>query len=225
VVICFGMSIINQCSSTNYLDSWPCLYKWLNASNNKSLSCPVCKAGIEKDKIIPIYGRGGSTSSQKSANIHSAPSSSNEDDNNNNSEQSATTTTTATHSEIPNRPRGQRPQATPNPNYNPFASQQQHFPFQNAFGIGGGAHTGPMMGNFQFAEGFSFFPFFGFHTATWSNFRNQSSTTTTTSATNNQQQQAVNDRDLFDDDALQRHFLSRLLCLLGVLVILTILFM
>lgn len=37
--------------------SWPCLHQWLETRPNKQ-TCPVCKAGISKDQVVPIYGRG-----------------------------------------------------------------------------------------------------------------------------------------------------------------------
>lgn len=37
--------------------SWPCLHQWLETRPNRQ-TCPVCKAGISKDKVVPIYGRG-----------------------------------------------------------------------------------------------------------------------------------------------------------------------
>ena len=37
--------------------SWPCLHQWLETRPNRPM-CPVCKAGISKDKVIPLYGRG-----------------------------------------------------------------------------------------------------------------------------------------------------------------------
>lgn len=33
------------------------LSQWLETRPNRS-SCPVCKAGISRDKVIPLYGRG-----------------------------------------------------------------------------------------------------------------------------------------------------------------------
>ncbi|KAA0193409.1 hypothetical protein HAZT_HAZT000213 [Hyalella azteca] len=42
--------------------SWPCLHQWLELRpNNKT--CPVCKAAISRDKVIPLYGRGADSSS------------------------------------------------------------------------------------------------------------------------------------------------------------------
>ncbi|KAI5721278.1 hypothetical protein M8J77_018460 [Diaphorina citri] len=38
---------------------WPCLHQWLETCPNRQ-TCPVCKAAIDKDKVIPVYGRGGS---------------------------------------------------------------------------------------------------------------------------------------------------------------------
>ena len=40
-----------------YFASWPCLHQWLETRRSRQ-TCPVCKAGISKDKVIPIYGRG-----------------------------------------------------------------------------------------------------------------------------------------------------------------------
>lgn len=37
--------------------SWPCLHQWLETRSSRQV-CPVCKAVISKDKVIPIYGRG-----------------------------------------------------------------------------------------------------------------------------------------------------------------------
>lgn len=39
--------------------SWPCLHQWLETRPNKQM-CPVCKAAISKEKVIPLYGRGSS---------------------------------------------------------------------------------------------------------------------------------------------------------------------
>lgn len=39
--------------------SWPCLHQWLETKPTRQV-CPVCKAAISRDKVIPLYGRGGS---------------------------------------------------------------------------------------------------------------------------------------------------------------------
>lgn len=35
------------------------MHQWLETRPNRQ-SCPVCKAAISRDKVIPLYGRGGS---------------------------------------------------------------------------------------------------------------------------------------------------------------------
>lgn len=38
--------------------SWPCLHQWLETKPNRQV-CPVCKAAINREKVVPLYGRGG----------------------------------------------------------------------------------------------------------------------------------------------------------------------
>ncbi|KAI0226698.1 RING-type domain-containing protein [Lamellibrachia satsuma] len=52
-------AVVSMCG---HLFCWPCLHQWLETRPNRQL-CPVCKAGISKDKVIPLYGR-GSTNQQ-----------------------------------------------------------------------------------------------------------------------------------------------------------------
>ena len=40
-----------------HLFCWPCLYQWLQI-HSISKECPVCKAGVVEEKVIPLYGRG-----------------------------------------------------------------------------------------------------------------------------------------------------------------------
>ncbi|GAB5362273.1 hypothetical protein AAMO2058_000783300 [Amorphochlora amoebiformis] len=39
-----------------HLYCWPCIYKWISCS--KKGECPVCKASVSAENVIPIYGRG-----------------------------------------------------------------------------------------------------------------------------------------------------------------------
>lgn len=59
LVICLAQlasePVVTLCG---HLYCWPCLYRWLQVQNN-CRTCPVCKAGVDRDKVIPIYGRGG----------------------------------------------------------------------------------------------------------------------------------------------------------------------
>jgi len=47
-------AVVSMCG---HLFCWPCLHQWLETRPNRQI-CPVCKAGISKDKVIPLYGRG-----------------------------------------------------------------------------------------------------------------------------------------------------------------------
>lgn len=47
-------AVVSYCG---HLFCWPCLHQWLETRPNRQV-CPVCKAGISKDKVIPLYGRG-----------------------------------------------------------------------------------------------------------------------------------------------------------------------
>eukprot|EP01138_Halocafeteria_seosinensis_P006111 gb/GECG01006248.1/.p1 GENE.gb/GECG01006248.1/~~gb/GECG01006248.1/.p1 ORF type:complete len:201 (+),score=22.47 gb/GECG01006248.1/:1-603(+) len=48
--------VVTQCG---HLYCWSCLFRWIQAGKN---TCPVCKAGVTTDNVIPIYGKGGSQS-------------------------------------------------------------------------------------------------------------------------------------------------------------------
>ncbi|XP_046738816.1 E3 ubiquitin-protein ligase RNF185-like isoform X2 [Diprion similis] len=47
-------AVVSMCG---HLFCWPCLYQWLETRPARQL-CPVCKAAISKEKVIPLYGRG-----------------------------------------------------------------------------------------------------------------------------------------------------------------------
>lgn len=58
-------SVVSMCG---HLFCWPCLYQWMYSTDSVTQShdtCPVCKAAISRDKIIPIYGRGGDESNRQ----------------------------------------------------------------------------------------------------------------------------------------------------------------
>jgi E3 ubiquitin-protein ligase RNF5 len=59
------------CTLCGHLYCWPCLYRWLNTGHN---SCPVCKAGVSKENIIPVYVRGNDTD-PRTRDVPSRPSS------------------------------------------------------------------------------------------------------------------------------------------------------
>lgn len=52
-------AVVSMCG---HLFCWPCLHQWLSTTDTNTQShktCPVCKAAISRDQVIPIYGRGG----------------------------------------------------------------------------------------------------------------------------------------------------------------------
>ncbi|XP_042292404.1 uncharacterized protein rnf5 isoform X2 [Thunnus albacares] len=57
-------AVISMCG---HLFCWPCLHQWLETRPSRQ-QCPVCKAGISREKVIPLYGRG--SSSQEDPRLH-----------------------------------------------------------------------------------------------------------------------------------------------------------
>ncbi|GMR41616.1 hypothetical protein PMAYCL1PPCAC_11811 [Pristionchus mayeri] len=49
-------AVVSHCG---HLFCWPCLVQWLDTRPAGRQVCPVCKALISRDKVIPLYGRGG----------------------------------------------------------------------------------------------------------------------------------------------------------------------
>lgn len=126
--ICFELAqdpIITLCG---HLFCWPCLYKWLHF-HSQSRECPVCKALIEEEKLVPLYGRGKTSTDPRSKSIPGV--------------------------NIPHRPAGQRPEtAAPPPEPNHF--HQHGFGFMG--GLGGFAPMATArFGNFTLSAAFGGF--------------------------------------------------------------------
>ena len=102
------------------------------------LSCPVCKAGIARDKIIPIYGRGKSSNSTTTTTPSDSATSSTQQE--------------QQQSSVPQRPRGIRTEPQANPNFNPFAQHFPQFPFGNRGGMQNVLHFGVNGFQVQFAD-------------------------------------------------------------------------
>ncbi|XP_039293098.1 E3 ubiquitin-protein ligase RNF185 isoform X3 [Nilaparvata lugens] len=47
-------AVVSMCG---HLFCWPCLHQWLDTRPTRQV-CPVCKAAISEEKVIPLYGRG-----------------------------------------------------------------------------------------------------------------------------------------------------------------------
>ncbi|XP_069491042.1 E3 ubiquitin-protein ligase RNF5 isoform X1 [Ambystoma mexicanum] len=60
-------AVISLCG---HLFCWPCLHQWLETRPDRQ-ECPVCKAGISRDKVIPLYGRG--STSQEDPRLKTPP--------------------------------------------------------------------------------------------------------------------------------------------------------
>ncbi|KAI8320681.1 RING/U-box, partial [Martensiomyces pterosporus] len=112
--ICFDTATDPVLTICGHLFCWSCLVQWLE----RSATCPVCKAGCDKDKVIPVYGRGRE---EKDPRLNA---------------------------NIPNRPAGQRPPPPPRQNnqffgFDPFgvpgsfhgATRGGNFVFAGGFGF------------------------------------------------------------------------------------------
>nr|XP_027092727.1 E3 ubiquitin-protein ligase RMA1-like [Coffea arabica] len=124
--ICFDLAqepIITLCG---HLFCWPCLYKWLHI-HSLSKECPVCKAVIEEEKLVPLYGRGKSSTDPRSKSIPGV--------------------------EIPHRPAGQRPETAPPPPPDSNAFAQHGFGFTGGFG-GFAPMATARFGNFTLSAAF-----------------------------------------------------------------------
>ncbi|XP_028911245.1 E3 ubiquitin-protein ligase RNF5 [Ornithorhynchus anatinus] len=47
-------AVVSLCG---HLYCWPCLHQWLETRPDQQ-ECPVCKARISREKVVPLYGRG-----------------------------------------------------------------------------------------------------------------------------------------------------------------------
>lgn len=54
--ICLDIAREAVISVCGHLYCWPCLNTWLETRPHRQL-CPVCKAAITREKVIPLYGR------------------------------------------------------------------------------------------------------------------------------------------------------------------------
>jgi len=59
--------IVTQCG---HLYCWPCLYRWLNTGHN---SCPMCKAGISEENVIPLFIRGSQQDPRTKKDVPNRP--------------------------------------------------------------------------------------------------------------------------------------------------------
>uniref|UniRef100_A0A8C7AWJ5 E3 ubiquitin-protein ligase RNF n=1 Tax=Neovison vison TaxID=452646 RepID=A0A8C7AWJ5_NEOVI len=59
-------AVVSVCG---HLYCWPCLHQWLETRPERQ-ECPVCKAGISREKVVPLYGRGSQKSQDPRDSSH-----------------------------------------------------------------------------------------------------------------------------------------------------------
>eukprot|EP00741_Cyanophora_paradoxa_P008440 tig00001331_g8167.t1 len=128
--ICLELASEPVTTMCGHLFCWPCLYKWMSVGQDRG--CPVCKALIDKDKIIPLYGRGKTPSRDPRKSAPSAPP----------------------PESVPQRPQGQR---TENPNPPP---QSHAYPSGGPQYFMGPGFGGVQVGGISFSAGFGPFGLF-----------------------------------------------------------------
>lgn len=84
--ICFDLAQDPVITLCGHLYCWPCLYRWLRV-HSQCHECPVCKALVQEEKVIPLYGRGSTPTDPRSKPVPGVV--------------------------IPSRPAGQRPETVP----------------------------------------------------------------------------------------------------------------
>ncbi|OXU22852.1 E3 ubiquitin-protein ligase RNF185 isoform X2 [Nasonia vitripennis] len=62
-------AVVSMCG---HLFCWPCLHQWLETRPTRQV-CPVCKAAISKEKVIPLYGRGATKQEDPRNNVPPRP--------------------------------------------------------------------------------------------------------------------------------------------------------
>lgn len=121
--ICLDTAKDAVVSLCGHLFCWPCLHQWLYGPEGivqVQKTCPVCKSAINRDKTIPIYGRGGETNRQDPRD------------------------------KLPPRPAGQRTEVPNQPNHQfLYANVTSLYPTMPMFGFGdGGFHMSFGIGSF-----------------------------------------------------------------------------
>eukprot|EP00891_Asterochloris_glomerata_P001203 jgi/Astpho2/1203/Aster-08170 len=115
--ICYDLAREPVVTLCGHLYCWPCLYRWMQVQSHCRV-CPVCKAGIDDDKVVPIYGRGGSHTDPRSKQHADA--------------QSPGSPEADEGAAVPRRPAGQRPLPVQR---SPLTASPAHVNLQPGLGI------------------------------------------------------------------------------------------
>lgn len=70
--ICLELAKEPVVTLCGHLYCWPCLYRWMQVQTY-SRACPVCKAGVDVDKVVPIYGRGSDPAAKEQDPVKPVP--------------------------------------------------------------------------------------------------------------------------------------------------------
>lgn len=62
-------AVVSMCG---HLFCWPCLHQWFKTKSQQT-TCPVCKNPINKEQVIPLYGRGSSRKDPRNTTIPPRP--------------------------------------------------------------------------------------------------------------------------------------------------------
>lgn len=79
--ICLDFAVEPVVTLCGHLYCWPCIYEWLRHDAEADTSdgrgsrrpCPVCKASLTPDTLVPLYGRGGSCSNRPRHDMATIP--------------------------------------------------------------------------------------------------------------------------------------------------------
>lgn len=75
--ICLDFATDPVVTLCGHLYCWPCIYKWLQVQTVKPQQCPVCKATLLANTLVPLYSRGHDSAlknSSRSSDIPCRPS-------------------------------------------------------------------------------------------------------------------------------------------------------
>ena len=98
-------------SKCGHLYCWSCIYTWMNQPRDVMV-CPVCKSGISKESVIPIYTKENNDDPRKKK---------------------------TQEEQIPGRPQGARSEPEPNPNGRGQHNFNNYFGGFPGFGADGAA--------------------------------------------------------------------------------------
>ncbi|CEO99920.1 RING-type E3 ubiquitin transferase [Plasmodiophora brassicae] len=56
--ICWDVAKKPVITLCGHMYCWPCLHQWLESNQT---TCPVCRAGVTRENVVPFFGRGSSS--------------------------------------------------------------------------------------------------------------------------------------------------------------------